>query len=139
MVHARNVKPPVAGAIVIGIDESSVQNLPGFIRAVSKGNYVAVVCERAGHQRVETARGHLAAAAAAAVSDFGSALVPNVTTAEMRTRTGNPEFQYEIACAQLCGLGHFRMRGYVTVQTAEEFQKWMEEKVKEQSEPDPFR
>ena len=32
--------------------------------------------------------------------------VPNVTTAEMRTRTGNPEFQYEIACAQLCGLGH---------------------------------
>ena len=37
--------------------------------------------------------------------------VPNVTTAEMRTRTGNPEFQYEIACAQLCGLGHYRMRG----------------------------
>jgi cytochrome c oxidase subunit 2 len=30
--------------------------------------------------------------------------VPNVTTAEMRTRTGNSEFQYEIACAQLCGL-----------------------------------
>ena len=32
--------------------------------------------------------------------------VPTVTTAEMRTRTGNPEFQYQIACAQLCGLGH---------------------------------
>jgi hypothetical protein len=31
------------------------------------------------------------------------------------------------------------MRGFVTVQTAEEFQKWMEETVKEQSEPDdPF-
>ena len=54
--------------------------------------------------------------------------VPNVTTAEMRTRTGNPEFQYEIACAQLCGLGHARMRGFVTVQTAEEFQKWMDGK-----------
>ena len=66
--------------------------------------------------------------------------VPNVTTAEMRTRTGNPEFQYEIACAQLCGLGHCRMRGFVTVQTAEEFQKWMDEKVKEQSGPaDPFK
>jgi cytochrome c oxidase subunit 2 len=65
--------------------------------------------------------------------------VPNVTTAEMRARKGNPEFQYEIACAQLCGLGHARMRGFVTVQTAEEFQKWMEERVKEQSEPDPFR
>ena len=36
----------------------------------------------------------------------------------MRTRTGKPEFQYEIACAQLCGLGHYRMRGFVTVQSA---------------------
>jgi nicotinate dehydrogenase subunit B len=46
MVHARTVKPPVAGARLIGIDESSVQSLPGFIKVVSKGNYVAVVCER---------------------------------------------------------------------------------------------
>ena len=65
--------------------------------------------------------------------------VPNVTTAEMRTRTGNPEFQYEIACAQLCGLGHYRMRGFVTVQTGEEFDKWLAEKIKEQSETDPFK
>jgi cytochrome c oxidase subunit 2 len=50
--------------------------------------------------------------------------VPDVTTAEMRTRTGNPEFQYEIACAQLCGLGHYRMRGFVTVLSDAEFQKW---------------
>jgi cytochrome c oxidase subunit II len=67
--------------------------------------------------------------------------VPTVTTAEMRTRTGNAEFQYEIACAQLCGLGHYRMRGFVTVLSPDEFQKWMDEKVKEQIEAaaDPFR
>lgn len=66
--------------------------------------------------------------------------VPNVTTAEMRTRTGNPEFQYEIACAQLCGLGHFRMRAFVTVQSADDFQKWMTEQVAaSQSESDVFR
>jgi cytochrome c oxidase subunit 2 len=65
--------------------------------------------------------------------------IPNVTTAEMRTRVGNQEFQYEIACAQLCGLGHAKMRGFVTVQTAEEFQKWLEEETKLQSAPDPFR
>jgi cytochrome c oxidase subunit 2 len=65
--------------------------------------------------------------------------IPNVTTAEMRTRTGNTAFQYEIACAQLCGLGHARMRGFVTVQTTEEFQKWMEERVAEQSETNPFQ
>jgi nicotinate dehydrogenase subunit B len=46
MVHARNVRPPVAGATLIGIDESSVRDIPGFIKVVSKGNYVAVVCER---------------------------------------------------------------------------------------------
>ena len=46
MVHARNVKPPFAGATLVSIDESSVRNLPGFVKVVSKGNYVAVVCER---------------------------------------------------------------------------------------------
>jgi CO/xanthine dehydrogenase Mo-binding subunit len=46
MVHARNVKPPFACAKLTGIDESSVKNLPGFIRVMNKGNYVAVVCER---------------------------------------------------------------------------------------------
>jgi cytochrome c oxidase subunit 2 len=67
--------------------------------------------------------------------------IPTVTTAEMRTRTGNPQFQYEIACAQLCGLGHARMRGFVTVQSAEEFQKWMEEAAAEAAAAadDPFR
>jgi cytochrome c oxidase subunit II len=66
--------------------------------------------------------------------------IPNVTTAEMRTRTGNAEFQYEIACAQLCGLGHAHMRGFVTVLAAEEFQKWMDsEQEKLKGESDIFR
>jgi nicotinate dehydrogenase subunit B len=46
MVHARNVRPPFAGATLAGIDESSVKSIPGFVKVVSKGNYVAVVCER---------------------------------------------------------------------------------------------
>jgi cytochrome c oxidase subunit II len=65
--------------------------------------------------------------------------VPNITTADMRTRTGNAEFQYEIACAQLCGLGHAKMRGFVTVVSADEFKKWLDDKIQEQSAPDPFR
>ena len=65
--------------------------------------------------------------------------IPNVTTEEMRARKGNPNFQYEIACAQLCGLGHYRMRGFVTVLAPDAFQKWMDERVKELMEPDPFR
>ena len=39
--------------------------------------------------------------------------------------------QWEIACAQLCGLGHYRMRGFLTIHTLEEYEKW----VKEQSAP----
>lgn len=46
MVHARNVRPPFAGATLVSIDESSVKSIPGFIKVVNKGNYVAVVCER---------------------------------------------------------------------------------------------
>jgi nicotinate dehydrogenase subunit B len=46
MVHARNVKPPVAGAKLLSIDEASVRDVPGLVRIVSRGNYVAVVCER---------------------------------------------------------------------------------------------
>lgn len=46
MVHARNVRPPSVGATLRGVDESSVRDLPGFVAVVTRGNYVAVVCER---------------------------------------------------------------------------------------------
>ena len=55
MVHARNVRPPVAGATLNNIDESSVAGIPGFVRVVSRGNYVAVVCERE-EQAINAAR-----------------------------------------------------------------------------------
>ena len=55
MVHARNLKPPFAGAKLVRIDESSVSSIPGFIKVVSKGNYVAVVCERE-EQAIRAAR-----------------------------------------------------------------------------------
>jgi len=37
------------------------------------------------------------------------------------TQTG----AFELACAELCGLGHYRMRGSVTVHTQEEFDRWI--------------
>ena len=55
MLHARNVKPPVAGAKLLSIDESSVRGIPGFVSVVRKGNYVAVVCERE-EQAIRAAR-----------------------------------------------------------------------------------
>ncbi len=37
------------------------------------------------------------------------------------TKTGN----FEIACAQLCGLGHYRMKGYLTIHSEEDFNTWL--------------
>ena len=31
----------------------------------------------------------------------------------------------EIACAQLCGITHYRMRGYLTVDTEDEYNDWL--------------
>lgn len=50
---------------------------------------------------------------------------PIYTTAEMKKRTGNPDFVYEIACDQLCGRGHYTMRGIVVVETQAEFDVYM--------------
>ena len=55
MLHARNVRPSVAGATLVSIDESSVRGIPGFVKVVSRGNYVAVVCERE-EQAIQAAR-----------------------------------------------------------------------------------
>jgi len=39
--------------------------------------------------------------------------------------------EYEIACSQLCGLGHYRMRGFVSIQSGANFQKWFDDQEKE--------
>jgi cytochrome c oxidase subunit 2 len=39
--------------------------------------------------------------------------------------------EYEITCSQLCGLGHYRMRGFVTIQSQADFQTWMADQEKQ--------
>jgi cytochrome c oxidase subunit II len=43
------------------------------------------------------------------------------------SRTGT----FEIACAELCGLGHYRMRASLRVVSGEEFDGWMKQRVEE--------
>ncbi len=38
-----------------------------------------------------------------------------------------PSTPTEIACAQLCGLGHYRMRGYMTIMTPQDYDAWVAE------------
>ena len=49
---------------------------------------------------------------------------PLYTTKEMREKTGKADFEYEIACDQMCGAGHFTMRGVITVVTQDEYIMW---------------
>src|SRR5690606_13748168 len=52
-------------------------------------------------------------------------LTPTITTAEMKKITGNPDFVYELTCAEMCGNGHYAMRGIVIVETEEEYNEWL--------------
>jgi cytochrome c oxidase subunit 2 len=37
---------------------------------------------------------------------------------------------YEISCSQLCGLGHYRMRGFLNIKSAADFQAFLTEEAK---------
>jgi cytochrome c oxidase subunit 2 len=50
---------------------------------------------------------------------------PKFTTKEMKEKTGNTDFQYEIACDQMCGNGHYSMKGVIEVVTQQEYDAWM--------------
>ena len=39
--------------------------------------------------------------------------------------------EYEITCSQLCGLGHFRMRGFLNIQSDADYRKWFDDQEKE--------
>ena len=43
--------------------------------------------------------------------------------------------EYEITCSQLCGLGHFRMRGYLNIQSQADFTKWFDDQEKQLTAP----
>ena len=54
------------------------------------------------------------------------------------TKTGS----YEVICGQLCGLGHYSMKGMLVVDTQEDYQEWLKERVQlagTQTAPDPLQ
>ena len=53
--------------------------------------------------------------------------VADKSTAEMRSETGNPNFDYEIACTEVCGRGHFAMKLRLIVEDEASYRKWMTE------------
>jgi cytochrome c oxidase subunit 2 len=51
--------------------------------------------------------------------------VPTKTTDEMRAELNNPDFNYEIACTEVCGRGHFGMRKLIIVHEPDDYKEWM--------------
>ena len=43
----------------------------------------------------------------------------------MIEKSGDPDFVYELSCDQMCGKGHYGMRGVVIVETQEEYDRWI--------------
>jgi cytochrome c oxidase subunit 2 len=42
---------------------------------------------------------------------------------------------YEITCSQLCGLGHFRMRGFLNIKSAADYQAFLDDQEKQLTQP----
>jgi len=42
--------------------------------------------------------------------------------------------KYELACAELCGPSHYNMRGVLMMQSADEYNKWYDEQIKNKTE-----
>lgn len=54
---------------------------------------------------------------------------PIITTAEMREKTGNPEFDYILLCNKICGAAHYNMQMNVIVDTPEDYERWINEQT----------
>ncbi|MCX8471379.1 MAG: cytochrome c oxidase subunit II [Chitinophagaceae bacterium] len=51
---------------------------------------------------------------------------PLITTEEMKAKTNNPNFVYDISCDQMCGKGHYSMKGLVVVHDKAGIKSWLD-------------
>lgn len=50
---------------------------------------------------------------------------PTITTAEMRNKLGDANFDYILLCNKVCGAAHFNMQMKIVVETEEEYNAWL--------------
>jgi cytochrome c oxidase subunit 2 len=54
-------------------------------------------------------------------------IIDQLLAAGISSITATQDTPTEIACAQLCGLGHYRMRGTLVLHTPEQYEEWLKE------------
>ena len=52
---------------------------------------------------------------------------PTITTKAMRDTVNNKDFNYELACNQICGAAHYNMKANVIVEHPDTMQQWLSE------------
>ena len=50
---------------------------------------------------------------------------PRLTTVQMREKRNNPEYNYVLLCAKICGAGHYNMQAKLTVVSEAEYATWL--------------
>jgi cytochrome c oxidase subunit II len=50
---------------------------------------------------------------------------PTITTADMKTKTNDPKFDYILLCSKICGANHFNMQKKVRVVSEQEYKEWL--------------
>lgn len=56
-------------------------------------------------------------------------MTPTETTAEIRQRLNDPEYEFFLACAEFCGQAHWNMKYTIVVETEEEYKEWLEKQT----------
>lgn len=52
---------------------------------------------------------------------------PTITTAEMKEKTQNENFEYILLCNKICGAAHYNMQMNIVVESKEDYEKWLAE------------
>lgn len=55
--------------------------------------------------------------------------VPTITTADMKRKTGNKDFEYLLLCNKICGAAHYNMQMNIVVDTEEDYAAWIAEQA----------
>jgi cytochrome c oxidase subunit 2 len=56
--------------------------------------------------------------------------IPTITTAEMKQKMNNPDFDFLLYCNNICGSAHFNMQMKIVIETEEEFERWNKTQVR---------
>jgi cytochrome c oxidase subunit 2 len=56
--------------------------------------------------------------------------IPKYTSAEMKQKTNNENFEYILLCNKICGAAHYNMQIKIIVESEEDYNAWLSSQKK---------